>query len=60
MPDDLVKAIEKCKTNDEVKQVGIEWGIQQSKELMSAGVPVLHYYSMSKSDAVRQIAEALF
>jgi methylenetetrahydrofolate reductase (NADPH) len=60
MPDSLVKAIEKCKTNDEVKQVGIEWGIQQSKELMFAGVPVLHYYSMSKSDAVKQIAEALF
>ncbi|MCU0439489.1 MAG: methylenetetrahydrofolate reductase [NAD(P)H] [Raineya sp.] len=60
MPDTLVKSIEKCKTNDEVKQVGIEWGIQQSKELMFAGVPVLHYYSMSKSDAVKQIAEALF
>ena len=52
--------IEKCKTNDQVKQVGIEWGIKQSKELMEAGVPCLHYYSMSKSDAVRQIAETLF
>jgi len=60
MPDTLVKAVDACKTNDEVKQVGIEWGIQQSKELMFAGVPVLHYYSMSKSDAVKQIAEALF
>jgi methylenetetrahydrofolate reductase (NADPH) len=60
IPDDLVKAVESCKNNDEVKQVGIEWGIQQSKELIEFGVPVLHYYSMSKSDAVRQIAEALF
>ncbi|MDX1905106.1 MAG: methylenetetrahydrofolate reductase [NAD(P)H] [Thermonemataceae bacterium] len=60
MPNDLVKAIEKAKNNEEVKQIGIEWGIQQSKELMQAGVPVLHYYSMSKSDAVKQIAEALF
>ena len=60
MPDDLVKAIDACKNNEEVKQVGIEWGIQQSKELIDFGVPVLHYYSMSKSDAVRQIAEALF
>ncbi len=60
LPDELVLEIEKCKTNDQVKQVGIEWGIKQSKELMEAGVPCLHYYSMSKSDAVRQIAETLF
>ncbi len=60
LPDELVLEIEKCKTNDHVKQVGIEWGIKQSKELMEAGVPCLHYYSMSKSDAVRQIAETLF
>ncbi len=60
LPDELVLEIEKCKTNDQVKQVGIEWGITQSKELMEAGVPCLHYYSMSKSDAVKQIAETLF
>lgn len=60
IPDDLVKAVESCKTPEQVKQVGIEWAIQQSKELIQFGVPVLHYYSMSKSDAVRQIAEAIF
>lgn len=60
LPDELVLEVEKCKTNDQVKQVGIEWGIKQSKELMDAGVPCLHYYSMSKSDAVKQIAETLF
>jgi methylenetetrahydrofolate reductase (NADPH) len=41
-------------------QVGIEWGIQQSKELMEFGVPCLHYYSMSRSVAVQNIAKALF
>lgn len=60
IPEDLVKAVESCKNNEQVKQVGIEWAIQQSKELIKFGVPVLHYYSMSKSDAVRQIAEAIF
>ncbi len=60
LPDELVLEVEKCKNNEQVKQVGIEWGIQQSKELMDAGVPCLHYYSMSKSDAVKQIAETLF
>jgi methylenetetrahydrofolate reductase (NADPH) len=60
LPDDLVSAVEKCKNNDEVKQVGVEWGIQQSRELIEYGVPVLHYYSMGKSASVHKIAEALF
>ncbi len=60
LPDALVEAVEKCKSNEEVKQVGIEWGVQQSKELIKFGVPCLHYYSMSKSDAVQQIAKEVF
>jgi methylenetetrahydrofolate reductase (NADPH) len=60
MPDDLVKAVEKCKDNEAVKQVGIEWCIQQSKELISFGVPCLHYYTMSKSTAIKEVAQAVF
>jgi methylenetetrahydrofolate reductase (NADPH) len=60
LPDDLVREVDKCKNNEQVKQVGIEWGIQQSKELVDFGVPCLHYYSMSRSDAVQQIARELF
>ncbi len=60
IPDELYTEIEKCKDNKQVKEVGIEWGIKQSKELMAAGVPVLHYYSMGKSDSVERIAKSLF
>ncbi len=60
LPDALVCEVEKCKTNQEVTQVGIEWGIQQSKELMKFGVPCLHYYSMSRSTAVKNIAKEIF
>ena len=60
LPDELVKEVEKCKTNVEVRQVGVEWAIQQSKELIEAGVPVLHYYSMGKSDNIKAIASAVF
>jgi methylenetetrahydrofolate reductase (NADPH) len=60
LPEDLISAIEKSKTAAEVKAVGIEWAIQQSLELKQAGVPVLHYYSMGKSENIRQIAKALF
>jgi hypothetical protein len=55
--EDLIDAA-RCKTNADVKQVGIEWAIQQSRELKAAGVPVLHYYSMGKSENIRQIESA--
>lgn len=60
LPDELVEAVEACKDNKAVSQVGIEWAIKQSKELMERGVPVLHYYSMGKSDNVYKIAKELF
>lgn len=60
LPEALITTIESCKTNKDVRAVGIEWAIAQSKELLAAGVPVLHYYSMGKSDNIHSIASALF
>ncbi len=60
LPQDLIDAVEKCKNNKEVRQVGIEWAIAQSKELKASGVPVLHYYSMGKSDNIWAIARDVF
>ena len=60
IPEALINSIENCKSNTDVRQVGIEWTIQQSKELLAAGVPVLHYYSMGKSDNIEAIAKELF
>jgi methylenetetrahydrofolate reductase (NADPH) len=60
LPEDLINAVENAKSTSEIRQVGIEWAIQQSLELKAAGVPVLHYYSMGKSENIRQIAKAVF
>ena len=60
MPDDLIDAIDRCKNDDEVKNVGVEWAISQSQELMKAKVPCLHFYTMGKSTAIQQIASKLF
>jgi methylenetetrahydrofolate reductase (NADPH) len=49
-----------CKTDKDVKQVGVEWCIQQCKELMAFEAPILHFYTMSKSENVKKIAEAIF
>jgi methylenetetrahydrofolate reductase (NADPH) len=60
IPEPLINAVESCKNNKDVRQVGVEFAIQQSKELLAAGVPVLHYYSMGKSDNIQAIAKELF
>ncbi len=43
-----------------VRQIGTEWAIAQSRELMRAGVPVLHYYPMGKAENIIRIARAIF
>jgi methylenetetrahydrofolate reductase (NADPH) len=60
IPELLVSEIEKCKDDKAVKELGIEWSIAQSKELKAAGVPCLHYYTMSRSEATIEIAKAVF
>lgn len=60
LPESLISEVEKCHDNKQVRQVGIEWAIQQSRELLNAGVPVLHYYSMGNSSNVKAIAKELF
>lgn len=60
LPEALIKQIVKTKNNAEVKQIGIDWCIQQSKELKKAGVPFIHYYSMGKSDNILKIVREVF
>ncbi len=60
LPDELVDQVEACKTNEDVRKVGIKWCIQQSQELVEAGVPVLHYYTMGKAKSVGIVAREVF
>lgn len=60
LPLALSEAIRACKTDKEVKEVGIEWMIDQCKELVALGAPVLHFYTMGNPEPTRRIAEAIF
>ena len=58
LPDALTCEIEKCgKDRKKIRQVGIEWCQQQSRELKAAGVPCLHYYTMGDAKTIRAIVE---
>lgn len=59
LPTALSNEILKCKTDADVEQVGTEWLLHQSKELKKAGVPVLHYYTLGKSDPVVNVVKNL-
>lgn len=60
LPQELVAEVEKCRDNKQVREVGAEWAIAQAKELKAAGVPVLHFYTMGKTDNMQKIAKAIF
>jgi methylenetetrahydrofolate reductase (NADPH) len=60
LPNDLVTAVQKCKTDKEAREVGIEWATMQSRELLKEGVPGIHYYTLGRSDNVARIVKASF
>lgn len=55
LPEELVKNILKCKNKDDIKKVGVEWAINQTKELIDYGVPCVHYYTMGNSSNIIDI-----
>ncbi len=60
IPEELLSEIEKCKDDKAIKEVGIEWCVKQSKELVKEGAPILHFYTMGTSDNTHRIASQIF
>ena len=60
MPEDLATELRKCKSDDEAREVGIEWCTMQSKDLKEHNVPSIHYYSMSNPRSIKEIAKRVY
>jgi methylenetetrahydrofolate reductase (NADPH) len=60
IPTELAAELAKCKTNAEAAQVGTEWAIYQSKDLVANNAPSLHIYTYGVSDNVKKIVKAVF
>ena len=60
IPEALAKELKVCHTDEDAKRVGIEWAIQQCKELIDFNVPSIHFYSFMASDSVFEIAKAIY
>lgn len=59
-PEELAREAVKCKTDDEVKALGVEWGVAQCRELMAHGVPSIHFYTVSAVDSIAEIAKRIY
>lgn len=60
IPEELYDSVEKCKSTEEIKKAGVDWCIQQSRELVKIGAPCIHYYTMGNVDAMKKIVSEVF
>ncbi len=60
IPQELAAEAALCSSDELVKELGVEWAVAQCKELKAAGVPSIHFYTMSATDSVRKIAEQIY
>ena len=60
IPEELAHEVAKCTTDAEVQRLGIEWCIQQCRELMAHGVPSIHFYTIGAVDSIREIAKQIY
>jgi methylenetetrahydrofolate reductase (NADPH) len=58
-PEKLSQKLAKCQNNDDVKEVGIEWCIEQCRELREHDVPSLHFYTMNAAAQIETIMKNL-
>lgn len=60
LPEELTQEALKCRNDDDARQVGIEWCVQQCKELMAHGVPTIHFYSIGAVESIREVAKQIY
>ncbi len=60
LPEELAREFSRCRSNDDVKALGVEWGIAQARELKAANVASIHFYSMNASASIEAIAKAVY
>ena len=60
IPQELALEALKCSTEQETERLGIEWCIQQCKELIQYGVPSIHFYSVGAVESIKEVAKVIY
>jgi methylenetetrahydrofolate reductase (NADPH) len=59
IPEPLAREIVKCKTDEDARRLGIEWTVQQCRELYEHGINDIHFYTIGAVDSVVEIVKKL-
>ena len=59
IPEELASLAKECKTDEEARQLGIEWATQQVKELYAHGFNNVHFYTVSAVKSVHEVVSRL-
>ncbi len=57
IPEELAEMLRRCRSDEEAREAGIEWATRQSRDLLSNGVPGIHYYTLGRGDNVARIVK---
>ena len=60
LPKELTDEALLCKTDEDIKRLGVAWCVKQCRELMASGVPSLHFYALGAVDSVKEIASQIY
>lgn len=60
LPEPLASEAMRCRNDEEAAALGVEWCVAQCRELMAAGVPSLHFYTVSAVDSIHKVAQQIF
>ena len=60
IPQELTLEALKCQTEEQIEALGVEWCIQQCRELIAYGVPSIHFYSVGAINSIKQVAKVIY
>lgn len=60
IPEPFAGELAKCKTDAEAKEAGVEWCINQCRDLIAHGVPSIHFYTLMATDSVARVAREIY
>ena len=59
-PSQLLRALQHCQDDPEmVRRVGIQYALEQCRDLLDNDIAGIHFYTLNRSDATRVIFDSL-
>jgi methylenetetrahydrofolate reductase (NADPH) len=60
LPQGLVSALSEARSPAEERAAGIDWAVRLARDLLDAGAPCLHFFTMGSGAATKAVLDGLF